>query len=237
MSQYASDRSLSAELQCVELNHHIRSLVSVMQLITEDHEVDDVDAFFLQVDLTFERLEKMTNAAGWEVSQFRAARYALCAFFDECLFLAGGTKVREQLQSQSLQARYSDDYLAGDGFFEKLKLARIDSNSNSAILEIYLLCLIQGFKGRYAQRRPDELRQLIEGLRQETGVGRSVDPMLSPDYLNTPPIGPVSQRKASVWLIAFVSIAIGAGAWWGCDELLGRQSQALIENIEQHWVN
>ena len=235
MSQYENEIRASDELQCVKVKHHIRSFLSVVQLINERYEVHDVDGFLLQVDQALKRLEDETVSAGWDSDQFGSIRYALCAYFDECLLHTGGSRIRDRLHACSLEARYSDDYLAGHGFFERLNHARTDVQQNRHVLEVYLLCLTLGFKGRYRERQPQERQQLIEELQRELELHRSYVSPLSPDTVKPGRVTEFSRRLIPAWVNNILLLSMAVALWCACSQALDRQSQVLIDHIEQQW--
>nr|WP_314579729.1 type IVB secretion system protein IcmH/DotU [uncultured Pseudomonas sp.] len=234
MSQDASDTQAS-DLKNIEIKHGIGNVLSVARLLGSQYDIDNVDAFFLQIDQCFERLEQQATVAGWRADQFQAVRYALCAFFDERLLQDGGPEVRQRLQAQSLQARYCDDYLAGQGFFDRLDAARADARQNLEVLEVYLLCLIQGFKGQYVERSPQALQSLINDLRGEIGQQHSTLSRLSPEPLKSGDYGFHLPRKTPGWVVTFLFVSTGAALCWAGNDMLSRQSQVLSGAIEQRW--
>lgn len=64
MSQHASDTQAS-DLKSIEIKHGIGNFLSVAQLLGSQYDIENVDAFFLQVDQCFERLEQQATVAGW----------------------------------------------------------------------------------------------------------------------------------------------------------------------------
>lgn len=235
MGRYEGETPASYELQGVKLKHHIRSFLSVAQLVNERHEVHDVDSFLLQVGRTLKRLEADAVSAGWDSDQFDAVRYALCACFDECLLQAGGSRIQGLLQSCSLGGRYFDDYLAGQGFFERLDRARADVRQNRQALEVYLLCLTLGFKGRYQEGEREERQQLIEALQRELEIYPSSVPPLSPNIVEQGQVNGFVRRRIPAWLINVVLVSMAVAFWYACSELLDQQSHVLIDHIEQRW--
>jgi type VI secretion system protein ImpK len=79
---------------------------------------------------------------------------------------------------------------AGVVFFEKLEQfrSRRDSEQLADILEVYLLCLLLGFEGRYSGRR-GELDGIVERLRMRLDHIRRRGNELSPSGVlpHTPP--------------------------------------------------
>ena len=105
--------------------------------------------------------------------------YALVALADERA-LAMSENVRRFWMTNMLQLRYFHENVAGEGFFTRLEGLRRDSR-RIEVLEVYYLCLLFGFQGKYAIRGGDiELANLIDVLLAEMGKALDVPEELSP---------------------------------------------------------
>lgn len=82
-------------------------------------------------------------------------KYAFCATLDE-LTLRSDLSIRQEWQQQPLQLQYFGDQLGGERFFTKLEQARREGAQRLQVLEVFHLCLLMGFQGKY----------VIEGLEQ-----------------------------------------------------------------------
>jgi len=89
--------------------------------------------------------------------------FALVAHFDELVqtrFLKGETLSWPTLQKELFQI---DD--AGEIFYETLDDILLKPQTLPFVLEVYYLCLSDGFKGRY-DRNPSKIREYMQRLRQ-----------------------------------------------------------------------
>jgi len=99
------------------------------------------------------------RAGGYSAEDVRLAVYAYIAFLDESVLNFGRAKFPDWA-GQPLQEEIFGTARAGQTFFEHLQevLARPDSESVADLLEVYLLCLLLGFRGRYGAGQGGELQ-------------------------------------------------------------------------------
>ncbi|HGE71421.1 TPA: DotU family type IV/VI secretion system protein, partial [Candidatus Poribacteria bacterium] len=76
-----------------------------------------------------------------------------------------------------LVVEYFNDALAGEMFFDRIERIRTD-NKKLHLLEVYYMCLMFGFEGRYKILGPEELKAYINGIREQLGF--KVSDKLSP---------------------------------------------------------
>ncbi len=102
--------------------------------------------FRQQVVSAIQSLEKEAPEYGIEEQDARAAAFALALFMDEQVL--GSTWVaREQWAGEPLNIILNQDPMGGENFFSKLEGMR---EGQTAVKEVYLLCLAMGFRGKYA---------------------------------------------------------------------------------------
>jgi len=97
--------------------------------------------------------------------------------------LSSGNPVFANWPRLPLQAELFHHQLAGEVFFQELQktLNRSDSNETADLLEVYYLCLLLGFKGRYAAG--GDLRSIMAAIEEKIRRIRG-------------PAGPLSPRGA-----------------------------------------
>jgi type VI secretion system protein ImpK len=94
--------------------------------------------------------------------------------------------VKPEWERQTLQQELFGQTDAGVVFFEKLEnfRSRADSDHLADMLEVYLLCLLLGFEGRYSGRLRGELESTSEKVRRRIDDIRGVSDQISPsDFL------------------------------------------------------
>jgi len=124
------------------------------------HEFSEKVSVFLA---GFENEARRLRAHGEDIE---AAKYAYCAALDE-IILASGFPIREAWERRPLQLTVFGDQLAGEHFFDRLEELRGKGGARLQALQVFHLCLLLGFKGKYALDSSDKLACLTTRLGDE----------------------------------------------------------------------
>lgn len=127
------------------------------------------------------------------------SKFALAAFVDETM-LTNNFPMRDQWEKYALQLEYFGEQLAGNKFFEKLEamLNQIDVTKDA--VEIYYICMLLGFKGRYAVYEQEKLLAIMQKTANAlVKVGKIAPVELSPHWLVTDQPEPPKKRGMPVW--------------------------------------
>ena len=129
----------------------------------------------------------------------QVSKFALAAFVDETVLLNNFPN-REQWEKYALQLEYFGEQLAGNKFFEKLEamLNQIDVTKDA--VEVYYVCMLLGFKGRYAVYEQDKLLAIMQKTANAlVKAGKIVPVELSPHWLANDQPEPPKKRGMPVW--------------------------------------
>jgi type VI secretion system protein ImpK len=98
---------------------------------------------------------------GYGEESARLAVYAFIAFLDESV-LNSDQPMFSEWPRQPLQEEIFGDHLAGEIFYRHLQdlVGRQDSDELADVLEVFELCLLLGFRGRYGGNRDGVLNML-----------------------------------------------------------------------------
>ena len=135
-----------------------------MRLRSGDEPVEDVVAFRAR---TVDRLNKCRNMAlqmGFHRAEVEDADYAVCSLLDETVLSRSGA-LRDSWIARTLQLERYGSERGGERFFELIGGGGQAGSPRAELLELYLLCLMAGFAGKY-QADPARLRRLTEGVQQ-----------------------------------------------------------------------
>ena len=165
------------------------------------------DAFREQVKTLLASADREARQLGYAGEDVRLAVYAYVAFLDETV-LNSTQPMFEGWTRRPLQEEVFGDHVAGETFFRNLSelMSRQDSEDLADVLEVYLTCLILGFKGRYATQ-PEGIANLIGGLREGLHRIRGGVPPMGPDW--DLPQGEALPATRDPW-IRRLSLAAGA---------------------------
>lgn len=125
--------------------------------------------------------------AGYDARDVRMAVYAFIAFLDESV-LNSSNPMFADWPRKPLQEEVFGDHRAGETFFENLRqiLSGPDSSDTADLLEVYLLCLLLGFRGRFSSDS-GEVHALVSRTRDKITRVRGATGELSPAW--APPEG------------------------------------------------
>lgn len=104
--------------------------------------------------------------------------YALVALIDESALAAPA--LRDAWIQRLLQVHYFGENTAGDGFFRRLADAQ-GKPDRRHVLVVYHLCLLFGFRGRYALRGESSLHELTAEIGDELYPPGGDPPALAPE--------------------------------------------------------
>jgi type VI secretion system protein ImpK len=166
----------------------------------ERAEFIDYTTLYKGVLSLFEELDKAAKSLKIDSDDIANSRYALAAFVDETV-LRSQWAGKEQWADNPLQLQLFETYLAGEGFFERLENLRARGESAVDVLEIYYLCLVLGFEGKYGIEGAERLTALAKVVHDELKRFRpKVSEGVSPHWKIVD--GPVKEsNKLPRWLI------------------------------------
>jgi type VI secretion system protein ImpK len=113
-----------------------------------------------------EEFEKEAKGAGIDNEKIQLATFAIVAFLDETIIGSEWEQKTEWI-SEPLQLKLFDTFNAGEDFFNNVKILRQKTEANKDVLEVYYLCLVLGFKGKFQFQSPENLRKIIDDLNSE----------------------------------------------------------------------
>lgn len=156
-----------------------------------------------------------------------AAKYAYCAAMDE-IILQSQYDIREAWETHPLQLRLFGGQLAGEHFFQKLDELRARGAAHLQSLEVFHLCLLLGFKGRYALDGPDKLGYLCARLGDEIARMRGKSRGFAPHAERPDQIANKLRADLSLWALCSVFALAGLTAYLGFRAALDNETQERL---------
>ncbi len=95
-----------------------------------------------------------------------ASKYAFCAAVDE-IMLRSQFAIRDEWSRRPLQLMLFGDQLAGENFFHRLESLRARGSAHLQALEVFHMCLLLGFEGKYLIEGSEKLNYLTARLGDE----------------------------------------------------------------------
>lgn len=172
--------------------------------------VPDADAFRANAKDLIRIGYQYAAGRGYTVEDVKLASFAIVAFLDESV-LTSRNPVFSAWSRSTLQHDLFGEHMAGETFFKhiQLLLSRRDSVETVDVLEIYHLCMLLGYRGRYGSN-DGELRAIMESIKGKTNRVRGANLPISPAWAL--PGDPPLPRRRDPWLRRLVWItALAAG--------------------------
>jgi type VI secretion system protein ImpK len=129
----------------------------------------------------------------------QVSKFALASFVDETM-LSSNFNLKEEWEKNPLQLEYFGEHLAGNKFFEKLAAMIKQVDVTADAVEIYYVCMLLGFKGRYAVYEKDRLLSIMQETANALVRAGKIRPVeLSPHWLANDQPEPPKPRKMPTW--------------------------------------
>src|SRR5580704_11128010 len=183
---------------------------AIVRLRYNRQAVPDAESFRARMRQALRVAEQEARSRGCSAEDVKQAIFAMVAFLDESA-LSSGNPVFANWPRLPLQAELFGHQLAGEIFFQELQktMSRSDSHEAADLLEVYYLCLLLGFKGRYAAG--GDLRSIMAGIQEKIRRVRGPAAALSPrGAIPADAVRRTQSDRVSVWLgrSALITVAL-----------------------------
>jgi type VI secretion system protein ImpK len=149
------------------------------------------------------------RALGYSDETTQMSLYAIVGFLDESV-LSSKDPVFADWTRRPLGQELFGDALAGEKFFRHVAelLNRPESSAVADILELHCLCLLLGFRGRYAFGDASEIHTILRRIREK--IVRIRGPFTLVRRVEAPavPKTPTRDRWVRNWSVAAILLAI-----------------------------
>jgi type VI secretion system protein ImpK len=174
--------------------------------------VGDSSVFRTQIRKALQQAESSGESLGYVQDDIRLASFAVIALLDETILNSSNPAFRDWAQKPLMLDLYGTLH-AGETCFEYLSaiLKRSENNVTIDLMEVFLLCLLLGFRGRYSSGSGEQLRfwrdPLVDKILRFRGSRDYVE--LSRAWLPEADvrIPPPSNRLSSVILSCTIGLA------------------------------
>ncbi|MEW5787875.1 MAG: type IVB secretion system protein IcmH/DotU [Pseudomonadota bacterium] len=203
--------------------HNTRSLVDLLYdgffMLTLLHNrkmPNDAEAFMGSVRKFLDEFDGVARKHHFNADDIHDAKYAFCAAVDETV-LASRMDIRDAWERRPLQLALFGDQLAGEHFFDRLETARNGGASRINALEVFHMCLLLGFKGRYLLESPEKLKYLTAQLGEQIAHIKGKPPAFAPRGDPPDRIMNALKKEVPLWVMASVLALLGLVAYLGLD--------------------
>lgn len=170
--------------------------------------VDSADYFRTSLRQMISSAVKDASAQGYSDEISRMSIYAIIAFVDESI-LNSKDPVFADWARRPLQEEMFGAHVAGEMFFKNLTdlLNRPDSSEVADALELHALCLMLGYRGKFAFGDASEINTVIERIRAKIIRIRGSYALFRP--LEAPAAPSAKKSDSMVALLKVAAIVIG----------------------------
>lgn len=181
------------------------AFTSVTRLRANRQIASDAESFRTRIKQVLAAAEQEAKAAGYSGDYARYALFALIALLDETI-LNCGQPMFANWSLKPLQQEVFGVHMAGELFFQYLQqlLTMPDTPDLADLIEVYNLCLLLGFKGRYAASQGGDLHALSQQLTARIDGARGKPKELSPRW--RPSSNDIGKRK-DAWVPRLIVLA------------------------------
>ncbi len=170
--------------------------------------VMDVVAFRSSMKAAVAAAEADATRKGYTPADARLATFAVVAFLDESVENANDLSSTDWSR-QSLQEELFGEHTASEIFFQCIDrmVPRIDSPQDADVLEVFALCLLLGYRGRYSASGQEGVRPVVTKIAEKIQRIRGRH-TLAPDWEPQPDA--VLQPPHDPWVRALAFGTVGA---------------------------
>jgi len=158
-------------------------ITAIVRLRSNRQPVTNADVFRAHMRQLLSMADQEARNRGYAVEDVRLASFAVVAFLDESV-LNLHNPVFADWPRKPLQEELFGGHVAGEIFFQSLQrlLGRNESDQLADILEVFQLCVLLGYRGKYGAGGQAELKSLMDTVAQKIRRIRKETGALSPDW-------------------------------------------------------
>lgn len=217
-------------------------LTAIVRVQTRRQQVDDIEAFRSRMKQALREISDAAARRGYSADDVREANFAVVAFLDETI-LTSQESGSTQWAGKSLGEELFDQRSAGELFFKRLETLRAnrDSPELAEVLEVYYLCLLLGYEGKFAGGAKAELQLLMTNLREriERIFGRNAEfspDAVLPDEALPSAVSVVDPLNRQITMFAIAALLLAILCFVGFSLQLSSKSADVERAIEQHII-
>jgi type VI secretion system protein ImpK len=196
------------------------AITIILRLSSQQQAVPSSQVFRTNIRAALKAAMEQAKALGYSNEMIQLSFAAVVGFLDESVLMLQSPIFADWPQ-RPLQEELFGHNRMGEVFFENLRslLGRPDTQETADCLEVYCLCLLLGYRGRYALGGGVDVETFVRPIREK--IGRVRGPMLFLRAADAPPEvkhGPVLDHwSRALGIAAFcllLAVLIAFGAFW-----------------------
>lgn len=203
MSHFIERRAAPAQQRQASLVELMQQGFHMLSMLRHGSSPPPEEAFCAAVRSFLDEFERAAREQRANGDDIEAAKYAFCAALDETI-LASSFPLRGAWERRPLQLLLFGDQLAGEHFFDRLEQLRMQGGARLPALQVFHLCLLLGFQGRYALDGTDRLAYLTARLGDEIAHLRGKDVSFAPRAARPDHVAHKLRSNRPLWIAGAV---------------------------------
>jgi type VI secretion system protein ImpK len=199
----------------------------LLLLLKNGYEPTDAHQFATQVKNLLDGFDKNARLAHMPADDIYAAKYAFCAAVDEAV-LSSTFSIRDTWELSPLQLTLFGDQLGGENFFAKLEEVRHRGAASVQAMEVFYLCLLTGFQGKYMLESKEKLNYLIATLDKEIIHLKGKRAPFAPYWKSPDNVKHMVKADIPMWVICSALALLGALTYTGLNWMLARHTNMAL---------
>ncbi|MEY4764288.1 MAG: hypothetical protein RI907_961 [Pseudomonadota bacterium] len=201
-------------------------------LLKAKHAPQDAEQFRERVKSFLTQFERGAHKLGATTEDTYACKYAFCATVDEAVLMSS-FKVKESWQRMPLQLQFFGEQLAGERFFDKLEELRREGAPRLQVLEVFHMCLLLGFQGKYLIEGSEKLGYLTARLGDEVTRFKGQTAGFAPHWQAPDRVSHQLRHEVPLWVMGAVFGLLALAAYLGLNWQLSRASRQALGQYHQ----
>jgi type VI secretion system protein ImpK len=211
-----------------------RSLIDLMYdgfyllfLLKGKHAPQDAEAFRERIKGFLSQFERGAARLGASAEDVFACKYAFCATLDEAVLMSQ-FKVKDSWQRMPLQLQFFGEQLAGERFFDKLEDLRREGAARVQVLEVFHMCLLLGYQGKYLIEGSEKLNYLSARLGDEVARMKGASAGFAPHWQAPDRIANQLKHELPLWVMGAVFGLLAVSGYLALSWQLTRSSRDAL---------
>lgn len=177
---------------------------------------------------------RLPDAASETLSDdLHQAKYAFCALVDETVLMSQ-SGIRDAWARKPLQLELFGEQLAGENFFVRLEELRRAGTPRVQALEVFHMCLLMGFQGRYLlEDGSEKLGYLCDRLGDEIASMRGRRAGFAPHWQAPDRVMHALRTEVPLWVVGALFALAGLVAFIGLRWTITQQTARDLAPYEQ----
>lgn len=188
----------------------------------------DTQLFLTSIRLMLHEFEKKAKKLNFSADDIYVSKYAFCATIDE-MILSSQYNIRDEWERQPLQLLFFGEQLAGENFFVKLEELRNQGARRLQALEVFHVCLLLGFQGKYILDGAEKLNYLVSRLGDEIAHHKGRSKGFAPRSHLPDQVRHVLRYDIPIWVIATAFAICGLLCFAGFSWILSSRVEQSMQ--------